>query len=206
MGKFNNIIGQKYGRLLVLEKTERRVKSGGSVIWSCLCDCGKTVEVSSASLVGNQTKSCGCLFLEVASEKGQRMRQHGMTKTPTYRSWSGAKDRCQNSKNRKYHLYGGRGIFVCERWSEFGHFLEDMGVAPLGHSLDRIDVNGGYEPGNCRWATQLEQQNNRRDNVMITFGGERLTMAMYCRKHGLNEDKVQQRLKRGCSVEQAIKP
>lgn len=206
MGKFNDISGKKYGRLLVVEKTNSRARSGGAVIWQCLCECGKEKLVSSSSLVSGQTKSCGCLFLETASKKGLLKKRHGMTNTPTYRSWSGAKHRCQNTKSKKYYLYGARGISVCDRWQSFDNFLNDMGVAPVGHSLDRIDVNGNYEPNNCRWATQQQQQNNRRDNVIISFAGESLTMAMYCRKYGLNEDKVQRRLKHGLTIEEAIRP
>jgi len=205
MGKFVDRTGLRYGRLQVLCKTDKRTESG-AVVWNCLCNCGKETQASGSSLTAGDTNSCGCLHADTARAKGLAKKTHGMTRTPTYRAWAGAHGRCNNKTNAKYPLYGGRGIKVCSEWDSFARFLQDMGPAPAGHSLDRIDVNGDYTPANCRWATQLEQQNNRRDNVIIDYAGERMTMAMYCRKHGLNSDKVQQRLKRGYSVEQAVAP
>lgn len=205
MGKFINRVDARYGKLLVIAATQSR-GGGGSVVWRCICDCGNEALVSGSALHSGSTKSCGCLFIETARQKGLAKRTHGMTATPTYRAWSGAKDRCTNAKNKKYHLYGGRGISICPQWERFECFFADMGIAPLGESLDRIDVDGNYEPGNCRWATQEDQQNNRRNNVIIEYAGEKMTMANYCKKHGLNSDKVQQRLKRGYTVEEAIKP
>lgn len=189
------------------DETAFRANSG-AVIWTCICDCGKRKDVTSTGLKNGSTQSCGCLFLEVAAAKGHAKRIHGMTDTSTYRSWSGAKARCTNPKNKKYPNYGGRGISFCARWAEsFEAFLEDMGPVPAkGMSIERENNDGNYEPGNCRWATQLEQQNNRRDNVIIALDGESLTMAQYCRKHGLDSDKVQRRLKCGYSVERAVQP
>ena len=206
MGKKICLTGRKFGRLTVVSETELRANSG-AVIWSCICECGVIKNVVSTGLTNGTTASCGCLFIEVAAAKGRAKKTHGMTDSSEYRSWNGARDRCNNQRNHKYALYGGRGIQVCDRWSDFRVFLEDMGHIPAkGMSLDRKDVDGNYEPSNCRWATQLEQQNNRRNNVIIALGGESLTMAEYCRKHSLNADKVQQRLKRGCSVEMAVQP
>ena len=104
MGQLVNLIGQTFGRLTVIEKTDKR-GSSGAVFWKCLCNCGKLKDVSSACLRGSQTKSCGCLFLEDAAAKGRAKHKHGMTKTSTYRSWGGMKQRCHNPKNHKYYLY-----------------------------------------------------------------------------------------------------
>ena len=205
MAKFVDRTGLVYGRLTVIAKTDERIKSG-SVVWLCRCSCGKEAKASGSVLQSGQKQSCGCYFLEVAAEKGRAKKKHGMTKTKAYRAWSNMKQRCSNLKNKKFTDYGGRGIVVCDRWELFENFIADMGEPNDGESIDRIDVNGDYCPGNCRWATQLEQQNNRRDNVIIELDGERLTMAQYARKHGLNEDKIQQRLARGWSLEMAVSP
>jgi len=204
MGQLIDLTNEKFGRLTVIEKTDKR-GSGGAVFWRCVCSCGKTTDVSSSCLRGNQTKSCGCLFLDLASQKGKNKKIHGKSETRIYRIWSNMKSRCYSTTNKKYPSYGGRGIIVCDRWKDsFANFYEDMGEPPLDCSLDRIDVNGNYEKQNCRWATQKEQQNNRRDNVIITIGEKPMTMASYCETHGLNPDKVQQRLKRGWTQEKAV--
>lgn len=204
MGQLVNLLGGKFGRLTVVSKTTKR-GSSGSVFWNCLCECGKTKDVSSSCLRTGQTKSCGCLFLDIASEKGMAKRIHGMTLTNTYRSWGGMKQRCNNPNNEKYGIYGGAGITVCDEWNKsFDNFFKDMGECPKGMSIDRIDVTKGYYKDNCRWATQKQQQNNRSNNVIITVGEVPMTMSEYCQKHGLNSDKVQQRLKRGWSQERAV--
>lgn len=206
MPKFVDRTGQVFGRLTVVAASDERTNSG-SVKWLCRCSCGAEKLISGSSLKAGFTKSCGCYFLEVAAEKGRKKATHGMTKSKAYKSWSGMRRRCYATSDKKYHLYGGRGICVCQRWLEsFSNFLADMGEPCPNQTLDRIDVNGDYCPTNCRWATQLEQQNNRRNNVFISLGGERLTIAQYARKHNLNEDKIQQRLARGWSVERAVTP
>jgi hypothetical protein len=204
MGQLVNLLGGQFGRLTVVEKTNKR-GSSGAVFWKCLCECGKTKDVSSSCLRTEQTKSCGCLFLDMAAAKGKAKHKHGMTNTSTYRSWGGMKQRCYNPNNKKYHRYGALGITVCDEWfNSFQKFLDDMGECPKGMSIDRIDVSNGYYKENCRWATQKEQQNNRSNNVIITVGESPMTMSEYCSKHGLNSDKVQQRLKRGWSQEKAV--
>lgn len=199
--------GRRFGRLVVLSSTDKR-KSTGAIVWACQCDCGKTCETSSILLNAGQTRSCGCLFVETATAKGRAKRTHGMSDTKTYNSWVGAKGRCQNKDNPKYPQYGGRGIQMHEVWANsFEAFLADMGPRPVGTTLDRYpNLNGNYEPGNCRWATDVEQQNNRRDNRFIEHNGERATVSEYCRTHNLNSRKVQQRLSRGMSAADAIKP
>lgn len=130
---------------------------------------------------------------------------HGMTKTITYSSWRSMRSRCNNPKDASYARYGGAGVYVCERWSSFECFLEDMGERPsLEHSLDRIDNSKGYEPNNCRWASILQQHNNRGDNRVLEFNGESLTLAEWARKLGVNRLTIVGRLNLGWPVERAL--
>lgn len=120
--------------------------------------------------------------------------KHGMNGTPTYSAWHSMKHRCKNPSSPRFHRYGGRGIRVCERWLEFPNFLADMGVAPEGYTLERIDVNGNYEPGNCRWATKAEQMQNTRRTVFVEVDGQRVCLKEACRLRGLNYRTIQSRV------------
>lgn len=156
LGRGQDLSGLRFNKLTVTEPVGRT--SNGTIRWSCVCDCGNTTTVSSASLRNNGVKSCGCLRIEFATND----RTHGMTKTPTYYSWKSMWARCTNPKSPDYKYYGGRGIGVCARWKSFEAFFEDMGVRPSDRTLDRERVNEDYGPDNCRWATAKEQANNRR--------------------------------------------
>lgn len=205
MAKFVDRTGFVYGRLTVVSKTDSRA-SGGSVVWLCRCSCGKETTASGSILQAGQKQSCGCYFIEVAAAKGRAMKKHGMTNTKSHKAWVGMRQRCSNKRNKKFPDYGGRGIVVCDRWELFENFIADMGEPKDGESIDRIDVNGNYCTENCRWANQLTQQNNRRDNVEIWLDGYRKTLAQYARDHGLDQDKIQRRLKKGWAVERACSP
>jgi hypothetical protein len=130
---------------------------------------------------------------------------HGYAKTPTWHAWTHMRARCRNKNARDYARYGGRGITVDPRWESFENFLADMGERPDGHSLDRIDNNGNYAPGNCRWAKEITQQNNKRSNRHLTFDGREQTVAEWARELGIKPvDKLYRRLYRGWSIEQAL--
>jgi hypothetical protein len=152
-----NLSGQKFG-MLTAEKFSCR--KGSVSYWICVCECGQKHEVSITNLKSGDIKSCGCLRRLTAKKQKHK---HGRRKTAEYTSWAGVKSRCFNQKEKAYPNYGGRGITVCERWrNSFENFLADMGPRPSQkHSVDRIDVNGNYEPSNCRWATATQQARNR---------------------------------------------
>jgi len=152
---------QRFGRWLVTGAAESRVTPGGSTkaYWRCICDCGITKEVRAEHLRLGRTDSCGCLKRELAAE--QKF-VHGGTGTALYDVWVQMIQRCENPKNKRYPDWGGRGIAVCDRWHDFALFREDMGEPPERTSIDRIDNDKNYMPGNCRWSTALEQAKNKR--------------------------------------------
>lgn len=183
----NDLTGHRYGRLVVLKQAPNK-KHG--VAWHCLCECGNGIIVYAAALRKGNTKSCGCFSRDVHEKSNTT---HGCSRrnkyTKEYWAWAHMKDRCANSKNERWPHYGGRGIKVCDRWvKDFGTFLKDMGNAPSPkHSVDRINVNGNYEPGNCRWANHLQQANNKQTTKKIIYEGhEYNSMAELCRALNLN--------------------
>ena len=154
------------------------------------------------------TDSCGCQRI-VAARKvltgNTYRRTHNLAKTGTYKSWRCMKARCQSVGHIEYHRYGGRGISVCERWQSFENFLADMGERPEGHSIDRIDPNGNYEPSNCRWADSSAQARNRRNNRMLTIDGVTQTMQDWSELDGAADYKnIHNRLKLGWTEREAV--
>lgn len=158
-----NRVGQRYGRLLVQAEAFSKHHPSGcvSIYWECLCDCGVTKAISGKALGSGIQVSCGCYNRQKA---GKHSLKHGMTKSSEYKSWLHIVDRCTNANNKHYVDYGGRGITVCDEWRHsFEAFYAHVGPKPSAqYSIDRIDNSRGYQPGNVRWATPKQQNNNRR--------------------------------------------
>jgi hypothetical protein len=152
--------GERFGRWAVVGPAAR-ASTARHQFYLCRCDCGTERAVMSSSLRNGSSSSCGCLQRE-------RSRKHGMSCTPEFAAWNSMIQRCSNRRDKGWENYGGRGIKVCQRWLDsFVDFLVDMGLRPTStHSIDRIDVNGDYEPSNCRWATTAQQARNRRSTVL----------------------------------------
>lgn len=174
--------GLRFGRLTVISLA--RIHKSHSV-WRCICTCGNETEALQSHLARGGVRSCGCLKKE---ELADRVSKHKMTNSKEYSSWCGMKYRCHNPKCRYYKNYGGRGIIVCDKWlNSFESFIDDMGPMPEGkYSLDRIDVNGNYEPTNCRWATDHTQGRNRRNNHWIEYQDKRMITADWAKFLGLD--------------------
>lgn len=190
---------------MVLEFSHSSKDGGGygRRYYKCRCDCGSEVVTTTSSLTSGNSSSCGCARREQCAA---RLTKHGLGSVPEYEIWCSMKKRCQNKNCKAYKNYGARGIKVCERWNNsFEAFLEDMGSRPSPlHSLDRIDNNRGYEPANCRWATDKEQGRNKRDTTMITIRGERRPLIEWCEVLGTNYRTAKNRLRKGWSEEAAL--
>ena len=183
-------VGQRFGKIITISRSEQRIAS--FVAWNCLCDCGKQFLVRSGELSRGRTNSCGCA-------RRESITKHGNYRSPTYKSWANMKARCLNPKQSFYKDYGARGSAICKRWIEsFPDFLSDMGERPSkNHSIDRIDPNGNYDPDNCRWATQTEQNNNKRITKKITLIETTLSVNEWSRLMGLGRGVIAWRLKDG---------
>ncbi len=180
-----SLCGMVFGRLSVVSEADR-VKDRRQ--WLCKCSCGTLKVVGHRALKSGQTKSCGCLRSEVV-EKAMITHGHSSRrgKSRLYKVWSGMIARCHIKSATGYKNYGVRGISVCQRWREFESFLADMGDSPSRfHTIERIDNNGNYEPGNCRWATRKEQCVNKRNNRFIEFQGESMTVTDWSRRLGIS--------------------
>lgn len=189
---FKDLTGKRIGRLTVIRDSGKDKK--GNYKWECKCDCGNTTTVTSSHLITGHTRSCGCLLIK-----------HHMWNTRQYQIWRAMLDRCYNPRIKSYKDYGGRGISVCEKWQTFEGFWDDIAS---GYSkdltIDRINVNGNYEPNNCRWATRRTQGNNRRNNVLLTHEGVTDTITNWARKLGVNANTLISRYHRGYSVEEIL--
>lgn len=192
--------GRRYGRLLAM-RIDAALSRPGTKFYECECDCGNRLSVRSVSLLSGNSKSCGCLKNELSGERARQRATHGQSrgcrKSKLYDAYTAMLSRCYNQENDMYPWYGGKGVAVCLRWrSDRVAFFSDMGEPPSQeHSVDRIDPEGGYWCGspdcpecgpvgrqsNCRWATRIEQANNRRNNRLFTHDGRTMTLAEWSR-------------------------
>lgn len=204
MPAFQSLIGLRFGRWTVLSRAKDY--RPGIPAWLCRCDCGKEGVVRAGNLKAGESRSCGCLNRDIhAAVCIARNRTHGLSKTPTYRTWQAVVDRCCTKSSSTYAKYGAKGVTICDRWrNDFTAFLADMGERPKGLTIDRIDNAKGYEPGNCRWATMRTQQNNRTNNSRIVHNGMDLTVTQWAHALGLDRHTIYRRLKMGMSAADAL--
>lgn len=196
-----DLTGMRFGRLTVISRAEN--DKNGSPRWNCLCDCGNSIISYGSSLRYGDAKSCGCLARELTKERNTT---HGLSKSKLHRVWANMKDRCENEFSKPFPHYGGRGIKVCEKWHDFMSFYEwamSNGYTD-GLSIDRINVDGDYEPSNCRWATQKEQNNNKTDNVFLSLGDKTHTISEWSEILGIKASTLRSRRRKGLSDEEVL--
>jgi hypothetical protein len=203
VAKFKDLTGLTFGRLTVESLCRKSYRSSTgdrfNTLWTCVCSCGKTSIVSTGALTGGKQVSCGC-------NKREQATRHGLHAHPLYSVWH----RCYDTKQSHYNRYGGRGIAMVESWvHDVSVFVNDViseiGERPSGkHTLDRIDNDAGYGPGNIRWATMIEQANNRSSTVFIKYNGEIRSLMGWCETFNLYPSTVAQRLNKGWSVDRAF--
>jgi hypothetical protein len=205
-----DLTGMRFGKLLVLSEVERPGKRGQTNrrAWLCQCDCGETKAVRAFALLKEHgTRSCGCLRREwCAGTLRAKNTRHGKSKTSEYGIWKKIIARCTDPGETHFKDYGGRGIAICDRWLQsFEAFHEDMGPRPSGdHSIERIDNNGPYDPGNCKWATRREQGRNKRSNRRLEHDGKSLIVADWVRITGIPKTIILSRLARGWDVSRVL--
>lgn len=209
--RVRDLVGQRFGFLLVLRRdgnVPRPYKGRtrrGNATWWVRCDCGQELSVKGYLLVCGRKKSCardGHFWRPVYVPRPQDEVSARKLNLSEYRSWCKMRERCRDKKNKRY---GGRGISLDKRWRSFDNFLADMGPKPTPqHTIERKDVNGNYEPGNCRWATKDEQRRNQRRSVYIEFNGQRVLLMDVTKQLGLDRNVVYGRLKMGWSLPEAL--
>ena len=204
MKPLTDMLGQRVGRLVVVARAENG--DHGAARWRCRCDCGGETVTYGKSLRRGVVNSCGCWRKERASKMGRSNLTHGASFSPEYGALHNAIDRCHNPNCRGYKNYGARGIRVADEWrTDRGAFLEHVGSKPSSkHTLERVDNDKGYEPGNVRWATRGDQANNRRTNHIVEFQGRSMTLAEAVTLSGLRRSTVSERIRHGWPVEKAL--
>lgn len=198
MGKMKDLTGQKFGRWLVLYRVNNT--KDRRVYWLCKCDCGNLKEVQGYSLLHGCSKSCGCLVKDTNTK-------HGKTHSRLYNAWRNIKQRCYDHKNKRYKYYGERGIKMCDEWlhdfEAFYKWATNNGYKD-NLQIDRIDVDGNYEPNNCRWTNIKMQQRNKTNNRLVTINGVTKCLSEWCDILNLKYGTISMRLRRGWSVKRAL--
>lgn len=197
--RHTDITSKRFGRLVAIQRLPGNPKH---LAYLCHCDCGTEKPVAVSNLTSGRTVSCGCQKIERTKISNST---HKMSRTFEYGTWQRMRARCTNPKNKNFRNYGARGIKVCERWDKsFENFFADMGKAPPHHSIDRIDNDGNYEPGNCRWATKVEQNRNTRRCRAITAYGHTLRSHEWERITGIPSEVIIDRLLKGWTEHKAV--
>lgn len=211
MGKFVDLTGRNFGRLVVIKKAQSKPE----MRWECRCECGNTTIVSGKNLNRGHTQSCGCLGLEKLKDAAKIARvKHGMCGTKFYETWCSIKKRCYCKTFKRYNDYGGRGIVVCNEWlHSFDQFYKDMYDEYVKHSdeygehdtlIERLDNDGTYSKENCIWATYKTQARNKRNTVTITFYGNQVSAAELGEQYGIASDVIIRRYRKGLKNEEII--
>ena len=186
---FEDLTGKKFNKLTVLERVGTRWRSP---LWKCRCDCGNITYVNSSSLKGGTTKGCGC-------GEGQSLRTHGLSNTRLNKIWDGMKSRCYNKNSTSYKYYGARGIMVCDEWKNDFKAFYDWAINngyQDGLSIDRINVDGNYEPSNCRWVDSFAQLSNKSTNVYVEYKGKKQTLSQWSRELNIPKSTLGQKLRK----------
>ena len=202
-----NLVGQKFGKLTVIALESGRTTDDRK--WRCVCDCGGEKVTSEDNLKRGHCKSCGCLYKNNGGSEKKNI-PFGST-SKLYNVWQNMRSRCKNPKDNNYKKYGARGITVCKEWDSYPSFREwalsngyKEGENRRNCTIDRIDVDGNYEPNNCRWATAFEQVNNRRNTIRIEFNGETHALAQWAKETGIDYEVLLHRYIRGWSAERML--
>ncbi len=188
---FLDLTGKRFGRLVGVRRVENS-PNAHQARWLFVCDCGNEKVAFGFNVVHGRTVSCGC-----RQREAQTAIKHGRSGTKEFNSWMSMRQRCENPRAKAFPEYGGRGISVCERWSSFDNFFADMGVRPIGTSLDRIDNDKGYSPDNCRWALASQQVRNRRTTVFYSHNNVTLSLQEWGEKIGVPYKTMWARYKSG---------
>lgn len=199
MAKAKEMIGKVFGRLTPILECGKN--SSGQYRYLCVCDCGESKVITGSLMLQGKVLSCGCLRREMISAKNTK---HNGCGTVMYKTWTGMKTRCTNPNSKAYANYGGRGIAFDPAWADFAAFVSDMGERPDGCTLERIDNDKGYSKDNCKWATTAEQSRNTRQNVNLTFNGKTQCMTDWANELFIPYPTIQDRVRRGWSVEKIL--
>lgn len=197
MGNFIDLTEKKYGRLTVMQ---RAPNENGMTRWKCKCICGNEIIAAGNHLKAGEIRSCGCY-------RKEKMTSHSMRNTRLYSIWTNMKTRCNNSKNKRYKDYGARGIHVCNQWADDFNSFHEWAISN-GYrddlTIDRINVDGDYEPNNCRWIPLSEQNNNKRNTVFLTYNGNKQTLSWWARELNIYGATISKRHKKGWSDEECL--
>lgn len=204
--------GKKFGRLTTIEECGKDDRK--QILWLCECECGNKIKTTAYRLNKGKTRSCGCLMSDINKKQakilGENNKTHGLSNSRIYKTYRGIKDRCLNHNDMHYSDYGGRGVYICEEWLGDNGFVEFYSWAMCNGyddslTIDRIDVNGNYDPSNCRWVNLKTQANNKRRNRFIEYNGEIKTLAQWSDHFGINRVTLAARMDRcGMSFEEVI--